>query len=124
MSKSKYILKTEPSDYSIDDLEKDGSTVWTGVNNPQAKSFLRSMKVGDVVYIYHTGDQKMIVGEGVVLESGENPRISFVKRCRTTVELSQIKAQKDLEDTRIVRQSRLSVMPVEEKLLDYLIKFI
>lgn len=116
-----FLAKTEANDYSIEDLEKDRQIPWTGVNNPQAKNFLRSMKKGDIVYIYHTGNEKAIVGVAVVLEEGEIPVFGFKEKfTRPLATLSEIKSVPEFSDLKLVRQSRLSVMDVPLKLLTYL----
>ena len=116
-----FLAKTEAEEYSIDRLCEEGVASWTGVNNPQAKSFLRSMKKGDRVYIYHTGKEKSVVGEAIVFEEGEIPKFKFHKKFNPPIAtLSDIKSQSTLVNTRIVRQSRLSVMPVEPELEEFL----
>lgn len=116
-----FLAKTEKHEYGIDDLEKDGKIPWTGVNNPQAKNFLKSMKKGDIVYIYHTGDIKAIVGIATVLTEGEIPVFGFKKKFPVPLAtLSEIKSIKEFSDLKLVRQSRLSVMDVPDKLLKYL----
>ncbi len=116
-----FLAKTEKHEYGIDDLEKDGKIPWTGVNNPQAKNFLKSMKKGDFVYIYHTGDVKAIVGLATVLTEGEVPVFGFKEKFREPLAtLSEIKSVKEFSDLKLVRQSRLSVMDVPDKLLKYL----
>ncbi len=116
-----FLAKTEAEEYSIDRLQKEDVAPWTGVENPQAKSFLSSMKKGDRVYIYHTGKEKRIVGEAIVFEEGSIPKFKFHKKFTPPIAtLSEIKSQEGLKNTRIVRQSRLSVMPVEPELEEFL----
>lgn len=115
-----FLAKTEPLEYSISDLKRDVKTVWTGVKNPQAKGFLRSMKKGDIVFIYHTGKEKAIVGSSTVLVEGEEPTLGFKEEFKIPITLSSIKANKELSDLRLVRQSRLSVMDVPAKLLNFI----
>jgi predicted RNA-binding protein with PUA-like domain len=118
-----WLLKTEPSVYSYEDLERDKKTVWDGVGNNTALKHLRSMKKGDLVFIYHSGDEKCIVGVAEI-ESRPypdprktDPRFVVVdlkakKRLKNTVSLAGVKGRKSFEDFALVRIPRLSVMPV------------
>ena len=115
-----YLLKTEPSVYSFGDLEREGETVWDGVTNPVAVKFLRGMKAGDRLVIYHTGDEKTAVGTAKVLSvdasDAKVPVVRIkagapVKEPRT---LAAIKAHKIFADSPLVRQGRLSVVPLNE----------
>ena len=118
-----FLAKTEAEEFSIDDLMNNGPSPWTGVNNPQAKSFLRSMKNGDFVFIYHTGNVRAIVGLAKVTSVGEIPTFTFVKKYKTPIAtLSEIKSHPEFSDLKLVRQSRLSVMDVPPKLLSFLNK--
>lgn len=117
-----WLLKTEPDSYSWDDLVRDKKTVWDGVRNFQARSNLKKMEKGDVVFIYHTGDQKAIIGEARVTRSAfPDPKdaewivveLSVGKPLKKTVSLAQIKSDKRLQDMVLVRASRLSVQPVK-----------
>lgn len=118
-----FLAKTEADEYSIDDLKKDHEAPWTGVNNPQAKAFLRSMKKGDKVYIYHTGNIRAIVGLGEVATEGDVPHFRYLKTFDPAIAtLAQVKAEKQFEDLRLVRQSRLSVMDVPPHFLAWLQK--
>ena len=118
-----WLLKTEPSTYSFADLEREGKTVWDGVTNALALKHLRSMKKGDLSFIYHTGDEKQIVGiAGVVSDpypspKERNPKLVVVDlkpqgRLPRVVTLAEIKARKEFADFELVRIGRLSVMPV------------
>ena len=118
-----WLLKSDPDEYGYDDLERDGRAVWEGVRNPQALGFLRKMARGDLVLIYHTGDDKRIVGLAEVTRGAyPDPRqkdaklvvidVNPVRRAPMSVTLAQIKAEKSLAGFALVRQSRLSVMPV------------
>ena len=95
-----YLLKTEPSEYSFADLERDESTVWDGVTNPIAVRNLRGMKKGDQLIIYHTGDEKSAVGLASVLSveapEGKPPQVKIEagKKLKRTVSLAEIKADK------------------------------
>lgn len=119
-----WLVKQEPGDYSWSDLEKDGRTAWTGVRNFQARSNLRAMKKGDLAFFYHSGDEKQVVGVAtVVKEAYPDPTgpaaedwsavdVAPVKALKQPVTLAEIKGQKQLQDMKLVRQSRLSVSPV------------
>jgi predicted RNA-binding protein with PUA-like domain len=115
-----YLLKTEPSEYSFADLERDKSTVWDGVTNPVAVRNLRGMKKGDQLIIYHTGDEKSAVGTASVLSveasEGKPPlvKIEAGKKLRKATSLAEIKADKRFGDSPLVRQGRLSVVPLNE----------
>lgn len=122
-SKGHWLVKQEPEDYSWDDLVRDGSTQWSGVRNFQARNNLRQMKVGDAVFFYHSGKEKCVVGIASVSKAAyPDPTakeegwiavdIKPVKRLPNPVSLADIKANTKLTDLLLVRQSRLSVMPV------------
>ena len=126
-----WLLKTEPSIYSYDDLEREGKAVWDGVTNALALKHLRSMKKGDLAFIYHTGDEKQIVGIAEVASDPypdpkeNNPKLAVVnlkphKRLPRTVTLAEIKAQKEFAEFALVRIGRLSVMPVTAPVWDRL----
>ncbi len=119
------LLKTEPSEYSYDDLERDRLTTWSGVKNAQALQALRSARSGDEAFIYHTSAEKRIVGlAGVVSDPRPDPRaeddravcldIAPKRRAKTPVTLEQIKADKRFARFLLVRNSRLSVMQVPD----------
>jgi predicted RNA-binding protein with PUA-like domain len=117
-----WLVKTEPETYSWDDLVKDKKTTWDGVRNFQARSHLKAMKKGDVVFIYHTGDEKAIIGTAKVQqEPYPDPKdkdwivvdLAPEKKLKKPVSLSQIKAEKRLANMVLVRASRLSVQPVK-----------
>ena len=115
-----YLLKTEPSVYSFADLEREGETIWDGVTNPVAVKFLRGMKPGDELVIYHTGDEKTAVGTAkVVSVEATNPRVPIVriavgKAVKHPHTLAEIKANKHFADSPLVHQGRLSVVPLTE----------
>ncbi|HUB17667.1 MAG TPA: EVE domain-containing protein [Acidobacteriaceae bacterium] len=115
-----YLLKTEPGTYSVDDLEREGETVWDGVSNPVAVRNLAGMKKGEMLVIYHTGDEKRTVGLAKVMtvdaSDAKNPqvRIKFAKKTKVPRTLAEIKAQKLFADSLLVRQGRLSVVPLSE----------
>jgi len=125
-----WLVKTEPDTYSYDDLEKDKKTCWDGVRNFQARSNLKKMQEGDQVFIYHTGDEKAIVGIGKVAkdaypEPADNEWIAVdlvpLKKLKNSVSLAQIKADKRLSDMTLVRAARLSVQSVTKEQFDYII---
>ncbi len=120
-----WLLKTEPSVYSYADLERDETTMWDGVTNNQALQNLRLTKEGDTALIYHTGDEKRIVGVASVARGFyvnpelDDPKLAVcdVKASRQLekpVTLAQIKAHPDLSDWALVKNSRLSVVPVSQ----------
>jgi predicted RNA-binding protein with PUA-like domain len=124
-----FLLKTEPGDYAWDDLVRDKETVWDGVSNAAARSYIRTIRKGDDALIYHTGDERRIVGLARVVtgpyedpdEPGQNSRgeiaapvfdLKPVRRAPTPVRLAQIKADERFAEFALVRQGRLSVMEV------------
>jgi len=114
-----YLLKTEPSEYSFADLERDRTTVWDGVTNPVALRNLRGMKKGDELVIYHTGDEKRTVGTASVgsvdASDLKSPRVTIkVGKPLAPITLAEIKANKLFADSPLVRQGRLSVVPLSE----------
>lgn len=117
---SYYLLKTEPSEYSFENLKHDSSTLWDGVSNPLALRNLRGMKPGDKLVIYETGERKSAVGTAsVVSVDASNPKkpevtIKVGKALANPVALSQVKANPLFADSPLVRQGRLSVVPLTE----------
>lgn len=120
-----WILKTEPEEYSFEMLERDGKTAWTGVRNFQARNNLREMKKGDIVFVYHSGEEKMIVGIGKVTKeafpdetatSGDWSAIEVeaLKACQRTVTLDEMRNTHGLSVMPLVSQSRLSVCPMTD----------
>jgi predicted RNA-binding protein with PUA-like domain len=112
-----YLLKTEPTVYSFADLQRDKNTVWDGVTNPVAVKHLREMKTGDRLVIYHTGDEKSAVGMASVISlNASDPKTPLVKiKVGTRVKpvtLVQVKANRLFADSPLVRQGRLSVVPL------------
>jgi predicted RNA-binding protein with PUA-like domain len=122
-----YLLKTEPSEYSFADLQRDKETIWDGVSNPVALKHLRSMKSGERLIIYETGDVKSAVGGATVVSvdasDAKNPRVKIKvgKALPRAVALSEIKSKKAFEDSPLVRQGRLSVVPLNEEQYGFLI---
>jgi predicted RNA-binding protein with PUA-like domain len=121
-----YLLKTEPTVYSFANLEKEKSTIWDGVTNPVAVKNLRGMKSGDRLVIYHTGDEKSAVGtatvESVEISDPKVPqiRIKVGKPIAQPKTLAEIKAEKLFADSALVRQGRLSVVPLSAAQFAYL----
>jgi predicted RNA-binding protein with PUA-like domain len=115
---SDYLLKTEPTAYSFTDLQRDKATVWDGVHNPVALRNLGGMKPGDRLVIYHTGEEKSAVGTASVVSvdasDAKNPvvEIKAGKAIAKPVTLAEIKANKVFGDSPLVRQGRLSVVPL------------
>lgn len=118
-----WLLKTEPGDYSYDDLERDGKTVWDGVGNNTALIHMRNVETGDLAVIYHTGNQRRLVGVARVTsdpypdpEHDDPKRVVFdvepERRLAKPIELSEIKADGRFDEWDLVRNPRLSVMPV------------
>lgn len=118
-----FLVKQEPESYSFDDLVKDGATDWTGIRNFQARNNLRAMKTGDKVLFYHSGGEKAVVGTAEVSrEEFPDPtdekwiavEIKPLEKLSKSVTLTIIKAEKSLENIALIRQSRLSVVPLTE----------
>jgi len=122
-----YLLKTEPSEYSYGDLERDRETTWDGVSNPVALKHLRAMQPGDRLIIYETGDVKSAVGTASVVSvdasDAKNPRVKIKvgQGLPKAVSLAEIKANKLFADSALVRQGRLSVVPLTEGQLKFLV---
>jgi predicted RNA-binding protein with PUA-like domain len=113
-----YLLKTEPTVYSFADLQREQSTVWDGVSNPAALKHLREMKTGDHLVIYETGDHKSAVGTATVVSveanDPKNPQVKIKagKPLAKPVTLAEVKTNKLFADSPLVRQGRLSVVPL------------
>jgi len=123
-----YLLKTEPTVYSFADLQKEQSTIWDGVTNPVAVKHLREMKPGDNLVIYHTGDERRAVGTAIVesvdIADARVPRVRIkagepVAQPRT---LADMKANKMFAESPIVRQGRLSVVPLTNEQFEWITK--
>lgn len=121
---SHWLVKSEPGAWSWDDQVRDSVTAWTGVRNYQASNFLKAMKLGDTCFFYHSVEEKRIVGiVEVVREAYPDPTaedsrwvcvdVKAVKPVAKPVSLADIKAVPELADIALIRQSRLSVMPIE-----------
>jgi predicted RNA-binding protein with PUA-like domain len=123
------LAKSEPSVYSIDQLEQDGKTVWDGVVNPQAVKAILSMNAGDRVFIYHSGGVSAIAGVATVAKGGRpdpnNPKsavmdLQFLMKLDPPTTLADVKASKLFEQFALVRQSRLSTMAVPGEFVEWL----
>ena len=127
---SYWLVKTEPETYSWEDLVKEKKGVWDGVRNFQARSNMKAMKKGDTVFVYHTGDEKSIVGIAkVVKEAYPEPKdkawvavdLAPDKKLKKSISLAQVKADKKLSNMVLVRVSRLSVQPVKDEEFKYIL---
>lgn len=120
-----YLLKTEPSEYSFADLAREKETIWDGVSNPVALKSLRSMAPGDRLVIYETGAVKSAVGTASVISvqgsDAKEPRVKIkaAKPLARAVPLAEIKATRLFADSPLVRQGRLSVVPLSEEQYRY-----
>ncbi|HUY13768.1 MAG TPA: EVE domain-containing protein [Terriglobia bacterium] len=123
---SKWLFKSDPEHYSFDDLERDRQTVWDGISNNLALKHLRSARRGDLTLIYHTGEERAVVGMAEVLSDPyvdprqDDPKRAVVdvrakERLQRPVTLDEIKKQSALKSFDLVRLPRLSVMPVTEE---------
>ena len=123
MPTSYWLLKTEPETYSFEQLSKDKRTNWNDVRNYQARNYLRKAAKGDIALIYHSGDVKAVVGIAKVIREAyadidsaggdwSQIDIEYVKALAKPVSLATIKATKDLVTLPLIKQSRLSVMPI------------
>jgi predicted RNA-binding protein with PUA-like domain len=115
-----YLLKTEPSEYAFADLQKDKQTEWDGVSNPVALRNMAGMKPGAKLIIYETADRKSAVGTASVVSvdasNPKSPRVEIAagKSLPSAISLAQIKANRIFADSPLVRQGRLSVVPLTE----------
>jgi predicted RNA-binding protein with PUA-like domain len=120
-----WLFKSDPETYGMEDLARDKKTTWDGVKNPVALRNLREAKKGDTVFIYHTGEQKAIVGLAEITKEAypdpkkKDPKLSVVdiqysKWVKRPVTLAEIKSRKEFSDWALVRLPRLSVMPVTD----------
>jgi predicted RNA-binding protein with PUA-like domain len=122
-----YLLKTEPSEYSFENLQRDGATVWDGVSNPTAVKNLREMTPGARLIIYETGDRRSAVGTATVVSvdasDPRNPKVKIKagKAIAKPVTLAEIKSNKLFADSALVRIGRLSVVPLTSAQYKFLI---
>lgn len=129
-----WLVKTEPDTYAFEDLMQKGEDVWDGVRNYQARNFLGKMNLGDRVFVYHSGKQREVVGLAEVSEKAfpdplakENDNWVAVKLkplepLPSPVPLKAIKAEPSLADMMLIKQPRLSVMPLEEDAAEKILK--
>ena len=128
-----WLIKQEPEKYSFDDLIKEGATDWTGVRNFQARNNLRAMKTGDRVLFYHSVSDKAIVGLAEVSkeefqdstdETGKwiAVEIKPIEKFQKAVPLDEIKAHENLQNIGLIKQSRLSVMPLAKEEYDTILR--
>ncbi len=124
-----YVAKSEPSVYSIDDLERERKTVWDGVTNPQAVKAIRAMKPGDRVFVYHSGEVRAVVGIADVVSEGRddaaNPKSAVVDlayggRLDPPTSLVEVKQSGLFDDWALVRQSRLSTMEAPAEFVQWM----
>ncbi|MDF3078411.1 MAG: ubiquinol-cytochrome reductase [Sphingobacteriaceae bacterium] len=128
-----WLVKSEPVKYSWEKFSKEGRTFWDGVRNYQARNNLKAMKEGDLTLFYHSNDGKEVVGIAKVVRefyqdpTTEDPNwvvvdLSPVESLKTPVTLEQIKADSQLKDISLVRQGRLSVMPLKKEEFDRILE--
>ncbi len=124
-----FLAKTDPGTYSIDDLERDGTTEWDGVRNPAAVNAIKQMKPGDRVYIYHSQGESSVVGLAEVVsdprpdKNNERSWVAdfrFVSRARRPMSLKEIKESHQFDDWALVRMGRLSTMQAPDKFTKWL----
>lgn len=116
-----WLLKTEPDCYSWEDLQRDGRTFWDGIHNYQARNNLRAMKPGDLAFIYHSGEERRIMGIARIVREAypdeKDPLWSWVdlealEALARPVTLTELKEHPGLTELKLIRQSRLSVCPI------------
>ena len=133
MSKKYWLLKSEPATWSWESQVKEGPSMWDGVRNYQARNNLKEMKKNDLCFFYHSVTEKCIIGiVKVVKEYYQDPTdkmgkfvvvdVEAVKKLKNSVSLDQIKANKNLKNIALIKQSRLSVMPLRKIEWDTIIK--
>jgi predicted RNA-binding protein with PUA-like domain len=109
-----WLLKTEPSEYSFADLQRDQQTRWDGITNPQALKNMRAAKKGETVVIYHTGGERAAVGLAEIAREGEPVEVKAKKPLKKPVDLATFKADKAFQDSPLVKQGRLSFVPLTD----------
>lgn len=128
-----WLVKSDPEDYSWKELKKDKSTDWDGVRNYQARNNLKEMKKGDLVFIYESVTTKEILGiSEVTKEYYQDPKtdddrwvaveLTFKKELKNPVSLKQIKQIEELREIALIKQSRLSVMPIKKEEFDKILE--
>jgi predicted RNA-binding protein with PUA-like domain len=129
---SYWLIKSDPDTYGWTDLLRDGKTSWDGIRNYKARNFLRDMKPGDLVLFYHSGDEKSVVGAVKILSEPHADAtaeeeiwtavdVAPAWTLKSPVPLSSIKAEPSLRNIHLVREGRLSVMPLEKKDFDFIV---
>ena len=127
-----WLVKTEPEEYSFDRLVSEGKVIWDGVRNFQARNNLKAMKKGDQVFVYHSGKSREIIGVAeVVKEHYPDPsdktdlwvvvELKPVRKLNKPFTLTQIKKEKLLSKLPLLKQSRLSVMPIRKEEFDFIV---
>ena len=128
-----WLLKTEPSAYAFSTLSKEGRTTWDGVKNPVALKNLKAMRKGDKIFIYHTGEERQVVGAAEVVREAypdpkkNDPRLVVVdiaagKPLKAPVTLAVLKATAAFATSPLLRQGRLSVVPLSSPQWDFILK--
>jgi predicted RNA-binding protein with PUA-like domain len=128
-----WLVKQEPESYSFDDFIKEKKTDWTGVRNYQARNYLKEMSKGDEILYYHSGGEKAVVGFATVSKPAfADPtadddgwvavELKAGKKLKTPVGLSQVKAEPKLANILLVRNGRISVMPLNKSEFDLIVK--
>lgn len=122
-----WIVKSEPEEYSLADLARQKRCVWDGVRNYQARNFMKEMQLDDLVFFYESGKHRAIVGLAKVVRTAyPDPTapdfilvdLAYVSKCSRPVTLTEIKSHPEFKELKLVKQSRLSVMPISEKDFD------
>ncbi|MCS7298185.1 MAG: EVE domain-containing protein [Bacteroidia bacterium] len=126
-----WLVKSEPEEYSFTDLLRDKRAIWDGVRNPQAQAYLRQMQIGDFILYYHSGKERAIVGLAKVSRAAfPEPtdsryvavEIEAVSPFVHKITLAAIRAAKEFDETPLLRQPRLSVMPVSIELWEWIMR--
>jgi predicted RNA-binding protein with PUA-like domain len=126
-----FLAKTDPDAYSLDDLKRDGKTEWDGVRNPAAVNAIKEMKPGDTVIIYHTGDERAVVGLAKVVSDPRPDKnddrswvadFEYVQHAKKPVTLREVKESHKFDDWALVRMGRLSTMSAPDSFWDWLQK--
>ncbi len=131
-----WLIKTEPESYSLEDLRGKGRDIWDGVRNYQARNYLQKMNLGDQIFVYHSGKQKSIVGMASVTKrafpdpsaAGNDQwlaiEVAYEKYFSNALSLKSIKSLPALNDLLLIKQPRLSVMPVDKIHADWLLNYL
>lgn len=117
-----FLFKTEPEEFSFEDLLREGKTVWNGVKNPLAQKFLKSTKIGDMVFIYHTGKERQIVGTGEVISEAYIYSNGYyvvdvkpVYRFEKSVRLKELESLDIFRESPLLKIPRLSIVPISQE---------